>query len=327
MNFDYSKICQNLLKDLPERQKQVILRRFGLKARERETLEAIGKDFGITRERVRQIENDGFSRLKPKLEHCQKIFQYFNNQLKNTGELRKEEILLSELGRENYQPQVFFLLTLGEPFKRFSGTKELHCLWTTNPDSLGTAQKVIDYFYKKLVKINQPLNLSECKLPFNVSPQSLGAFLEISKIIQKNQEGFFGLKDWPEINPRNIKDKALLVFKKEKSPLHFMEVAKLIGPEALPQTVHNELIKDPRFILVGRGLYALKEWGYEEGDVKDIISKVLKEAKKPLSKQEILPQVLRQRLVKENTISLNLGNKKYFLKTPEGKYTLQKSQC
>ena len=88
----------------------------------------------------------------------------------------------------------------------------------------------------------------------------------------------------------------------------------------MPQTVHNELIKDPRFVLVGRGLYALKEWGYEEGQVKDVILKILKEARKPLPKEEILAGVLKQRMVKENTVLLNLNNKKYFLKTPEGKY-------
>ena len=345
MNFDYSKICQNLLKDLPGRQKEVILRRFALSAdlrrpkpttvgegrssseggAKRETLESIGKDFGITRERVRQIENDGFLRLKPKLEPCQKIFQHFTEQLKNAGELRKEEILLSELGKENYQPHVFFLLTLGEPFKRFSETKEFYSLWTINPNSLTLCQKVVDFLYKKLTKINRPLSLSECKTSFNVSPPALKSFLEISKIIQENEDGFFGLKDWPEINPRSVKDKSYLVFKKAEKPLHFREVAQLIGPDALPQTVHNELIRDPRFVLVGRGLYALKEWGYEAGQVKDVISKVLREAGKPLPREEILENVLKQRLVKENTILLNLGDKKYFLKTPEGKYTIQKS--
>ena len=322
MNFGYSKICQNLLKDLPERQKQVILRRFGLETGERETLESIGRDFSITRERVRQIENDGFLRLKPKIESYQKVFQHFTEQLKNAGELKKEETLLSQLGGGNEQPQIFFLLTLGEPFQRVSETKEFHPFWTINPDSRETAQRVVSSFYQKLEKINRPITLSEYKSFLNISPEVLESFLEVSKIIQKNQEGLFGLKNWPEINPRNIKDKAYLVFKKEKRPLHFRDAAKLIGPDALPQTVHNELIKDQRFVLVGRGTYALKEWGYEEGDVKDVILKILRKVKRPLFKKEILEKVSKQRLVKETTILLNLGNKKYFLKTPEGKYTL-----
>jgi transcriptional regulator with XRE-family HTH domain len=323
MNFNYQKICQNLLKDLPERQREVIERRFGLKSGQRETLESIGQDFGITRERVRQIENDAILKLRPKLTSLQKIFQYFSDQLKATGDLRKEEILLSQLGGENEQAQVFFLLTLGEPFQRFPETKEFYSLWTINPDSLVLAQKTIKSLYEKLKKINQPLNLKELNSFCKTKEEVLTAYLEISKLIQKNQEGLFGLRDWPEINPRGIKDKAYLVFKKEKRPLHFTEVAKLIGPEALVQTVHNELIRDSRFVLVGRGLYGLKEWGYEDGDVKDIILKILREARKPLPKEEVLERVLKQRLVKENTILLNLSNKKYFLRTPEGKYTIR----
>ena len=342
MDTNYKKICSELLKNLPEKQKEVILRRFALQSLasseggvKRETLESIGKSFGITRERVRQIENDGLlklvdelrssspftnARVREKISSYQKIFEYFTDELKKSGDLKREEILLSQLGGQNYQPQIFFLLTLGDAFQRFSETKELHSFWTINPDSLNLAKETIASFYEKLKEINRPIRFEEYKIPAPLTARAVGSFLEISKIIQKNQEDFYGLKDWPEINPRGVKNKAYVVFKKESRPLHFMEVSKLIGPEALPQTVHNELIKDSRFVLVGRGLYALKEWGYEEGQVKDIILKILKEAGKPLPKEEILEEVMKQRMVKENTIFLNLNNKKYFLKTPEGKY-------
>jgi hypothetical protein len=262
--------------------------------------------------------------MEPQLKTYSEVLNYFNDYFKNSGDLRKEAILLSFLGGEKYQPHVSFLLTLGEPFKRFSEDKQIHSLWTINSESLNFAKKIIDSAQKKLTEINQPIKLNEFKLHADIPSPKLEAFLEISKIIQKNDEGFYGLKDWPEINPRGVKNKAYVVFKKEQKPLHYQAVAKLIGPNALPQTVHNELIKDPRFILVGRGMYALKEWGYEAGQVKDIIAKVLREAERPLSKEEVLERVFKQRLVKENTILLNLGNRKYFLKTPEGKYTIQK---
>jgi hypothetical protein len=152
----------------------------------------------------------------------------------------------------------------------------------------------------------------------------LVSYLEISKNIQRNSEGLFGLREWPEINPRGVKDKAYLVFKKQNKPLHFTQVASLIG-QALPQTVHNELIKDPRFVLVGRGTYALKEWGYEPGRVREVIFKILSKEKKPLTKKEILAKVLKQRLVKETTVLLNLSNKEYFLKNPQGKYQIREA--
>jgi len=328
--FSYQKIYLDLLHNLPLREKEVISRRFGLKTGQKETLEAIGKDYGITRERVRQIEESGFLRIKPEIGKHQKTFQYFAEQLKNFGGLKKEDVLLRELGGQKWQPQVYFLLTLGPNFERLKESSEFYSFWTIDQNYLILAKKLIDSFYDKLKKINQPLSLKNCNPPAaltrssSLSPTALISYLEISKKIQRNSEGLFGLNDWPEINPRGVKDKAYLVFKKEKKPLHFAKVAELID-NALPQTIHNELIRDDRFILVGRGIYALREWGYCPGQVKDIISNVLKEAGKPLAKEEILEHVLKQRLVKENTVLLNLSNKKYFLKNPQGKYIVREA--
>lgn len=321
--FNYQKTCLDFLKDLPQRTKEVVSRRFGLETGKRETLEAIGKDLGVTRERVRQIEEDGFSRIKPKLGQNQKVFQYFIERIKSFGGLKKETLLLENLGEKQSQAQVCFLLTLSPDFKRAGETDELYPFWTLNQNSLALAKKVISSFYQELKKTNHPLTINDFTSPSALNKTALVSCLEVSKIIQKGPEGLFGLKSWPEINPRGVKDKAFLVFKKEKNPLHFNKVAELIG-EVLPQTVHNELIRDDRFVLVGRGMYALREWGYEPGYIKDVISKILKEANGPLAKEEVLKKVLEQRLVKENTVLLNLSNKKYFLRDSQG-YTVKKA--
>ena len=157
------------------------------------------------------------------------------------------------------------------------------------------------------------------------------SYLELSKRIQENKDNKLGLIDWPEIKPRGVKDKAYLVFKKHEKPLHFTEVAKMIdqleynlpNKKTYPQTVHNELIKDARFVLVGRGTYALAEWGYLPGTIKDIITKVLKDKKEPTNKDEIVKEVLAQRLVAKNTVLMNLNNKKYFRKDENDKYFLK----
>jgi len=332
IKINYIQICSKILKTLSPRQKEVILRRFALQATafpgeggdKRETLESIGKDLDITRERVRQIEKDGFLRLKPEIKKYQRIFNYFKDCLKKTGNLRKEESLLLELAGRRLQNEVYFLLTLGEDFERFGETKDFYSLWTIDQKSWNLAQKIIDSVYEKFKKAGKPLKLEELIKSKFLSSEILTSYLEISKKIQRNAENFWGLKDWPEINPKRIKDKAYLVFKKEQKPLHFTQVANLIGL-ALPQTVHNELIKDSKFVLVGRGIYALKEWGYEEGVVKDVILNILKTAGRPLKKEEILEKTLKQRLVKENTVFLNLSNKKYFLRTSEGFYTIREA--
>lgn len=326
MKFNYQTICHStLLKDLPKRSQEVIWRRFGLRG-EKETLESIGRAFDITRERVRQIEEQGLKEAAKGLENprCQKVLQSFISEIKASGSLRKEDILLERLGGPKFNNHVFFLLTLGEPFQRFSETEDFYACWTIDKNSPHVAKRVVDSFIGELKKKNKPL-----ALPANVLP----AYVEISKNILKGPEGLYGLPDWPNINPRGIKDKAYIVLRKENKPLHFTEVASLINVSPLfdqpktiiSQTVHNELIKDSRFVLVGRGLYALQEWGYAPGVVREVILRVLGEAKRPVAKEKVVAKVLKQRQVKPNTILLNLQNKKYFIKNSQGKYFIRQA--
>lgn len=326
--LNLQKVCQDLIKDLPSRQKEVILRRFALTASSPkdgfrgETLESIGKSFGVTRERVRQIEEDGLKIIKEKVGKYGKIFQDYGNYFKKFGGLKKETTLLKDLGGAKGEPYAYFLLTLGENFKRSSESPAFHSLWQADKDSLDSAKKVINSIYNQLKESGKPLLARDFKIGKSLNGATLFSYLEISKIIHKNKEGFYGLKNWPEINPRGIKDKAYLTLKKVGKPLHFADVAKAIEG-ALVQTVHNELIRDSRFVLVGRGMYALSEWGYYPGQVKDVISRVLKESSRPLTKDKILERVLEQRLVKENTIFLNLSNKNYFLRDSRGRYQVK----
>lgn len=305
---------------LSERQRELISRRFGLGREEKETLEAIGEDFGITRERVRQIQEDALQKIKQKIPNYQNIFQNFEKYFKSFGDLRKEDIALTELGEGKWENEVFFLLTTDGKFKRFGEKEDFYPIWVINENSLSRATEIINSLSKRLRENQKPLALKDLNT-FNLKKPVLASYLEISKIIQKNEEGLYGLIEWPEINPRGVRDKAYIVFKKMGKPLHFTEVAKLIMGSHL-QTVHNELIRDHRFVLVGRGIYALEEWGYEPGEVKEVITKILTE-KGPLNKEEIFKNVFKQRMVKESTILLNLSNRKYFLRDSKGKYNLK----
>jgi hypothetical protein len=226
------------------------------------------------------------------------------------------------LGGGKFQNEVRFLLSLKKPFERMAGDEDFYSFWYVNKNALQTAKRAVDTIASGFEKNKKPVPLKDITPPFPLKREFLVSYLETSKKIQRNDEGFYGLKNWPEINPKGIKDKAYLAFKKAQKPLHFSQVANLISGSHL-QTVHNELIRDPRFILVGRGVYALAEWGYEPGQVKDVISKILQNSKKPLTREEIIKKVCEQRMVKENTVLLNLNNKKYFLKDPRGKYTIK----
>jgi len=339
MQYNYTKICKELLAGLPDKQREVLERRFNLYGKnvennnfKGETLELIGKHFNITRERVRQIERDAFLKLKLKIKKYQKVFEYFTSEIEEAGGLKKEDILLERLGGQKEKAQIFFLLHLGTNFERIGENEDFYTLWTIDKKSLEVAKKVIENFKSQFKKIKTPLNLASLNTLNSLSATVKESFLEISKDVAKNTEGLYGLKEWPEINPKGIKDKAYLILKKKGEPLHFVDVANSIkasfatlNTSSNVQTVHNELIKDSRFVLVGRGMYALKEWGYVPGYVRDVICKVLKDEGKPLSKEDVVKKVSAQRMVKENTILLNLSNRKHFLRTNEGKYSINES--
>ncbi len=318
----HNEVSYDLLADLPQRTRDIVMRRFGLHGKERETLEKIGKDYQITRERVRQIERDGIREAIKKSQKKTSVFSSFNEGMERFGGLKREDKLLNILSKEKQDSNhILFLLNIGEGFKRVSETQETHSLWMNNSHSLETAREIIEYTYKMLLKKRTLLTIDSIDPSKSLSEEKVVSYLEISKKVAQSSEGTFGLYSWPEITPRGIKDKAYLVLRKESKPLHFKQVSTLIEKQANAQTVHNELIKDSRFVLVGRGVYALSEWGYAPGEVKDVIYDIIKK-EGPLSKDDIIDRVLQQRLVKKNTIVQNLSNKLRFTRSNDGKYTL-----
>ena len=336
---NYSQIYQRFTKGLSPKTKDIFDRRFGVKTGEPETLEAIGKTLGITRERVRQIEEAGFSYVrKNNKEALDGIYADFAEYFKEQGGFKKEENVLEELGGKNQKPYVLFLLTLGEQFSKVCEKKDFNYFWSTLPDAQNKVKDTLNLLVSQMQKIGKPVAKKEFYAQVaasqGLSEKATLSYLEVSKRIQPDKEGYLGLIEWPEIKPRGVKDKAFLVFKKHGNPLHFTKVAEMIdkleynmpNKKTYPQTVHNELIKDTRFVLVGRGTYALAEWGYVPGTIKDIIVKVLKDNDQPTHKDEVVKQVLAQRLVAKNTVLMNLNNKKHFEKDLDDKYSLRKTQ-
>ena len=129
-----------------------------------------------------------------------------------------------------------------------------------------------------------------------------------------------------------MKDKIYLVLKKEGKPLHFNDITELINKvkfdrrKAYAPTVHNELILNDDFVLVGRGIYALEEWGYKPGVVSDVLIKILKKSDDPLSRDELVKKVLEQRVVRKNTIHLALTDKAKFKRLPDKRFTLNNDE-
>jgi DNA-directed RNA polymerase delta subunit len=333
MLIDYQKICEDIFQNLTPRKRQILEKRFGVTGENPSTLQAIGDELDITRERVRQIENDAFNMIRETQKaQLEKPFQRFFDYFEEYGGLREETKLLEELGEGKFQNHVLLLLNLGNDFNKLKETNNFFPFWTPEINNIKKAQDVIENIIKEFKKSEALMEIEEVgqKITFNLQVPILVSYIDISKFVFQSPSGYYGLVEWPEINPRGIKDEAYLVLKNENKPIHFVKIAQLISDlpfvskNILPESVHNELIRNDRFVLIGRGIYALKEWGYESGTVKDIIKKVLKKSKKALNSKEIIKKVLEQRQVKESTILLNLQDKKFFQKDKKGKYNLFK---
>lgn len=318
----------------------VIKRRFGLGIGKVATLESIGKEYKITRERVRQIEADALKLLRKdeQLAELQPLFQAIETRLAGLGNVAAHHRFLAECAEKAHHRDLVLLLTLNKLFQKLPESDMHHERWTIDRQTAAGVEKVLAGVSADLEKTGT--TVSEKKLyeiaaknaadimGHEPEPRILESYLATSKVIKKNPYGEYGLVSWPTVSPTGVKDKAYAALIKSGQPLHFQQVALAIDKagwskrKAHPQTVHNELIKDKRFVLVGRGLYGLASWGFEPGAVREVLVSVFKAAQKPLSKEQAVKLVLEKRAVKPQTILLNLQNKTLFRKTENEDYTL-----
>ncbi len=338
LSFNPKQVVKRLLSSLPERAQDVIVSRFGFNKEGKEmTLEAIGKKYGITRERVRQIENYAVSHIR-KADTYEKegpVFDELKNTINKMGGVISEDDLLNYLGKDTLTKKyIHFLLVVGDDFDKVKENIEFKHHWHINSKLSEKIHEAIQKLYSKLgddeiVPESEIISsflehLKEVSDEYK-QDEILTRWLSISKNISKNPLGEWGKSKSSNIKTKGIRDYAYLILRRHGSPIHFREVAKLISEvfnkKAHTATTHNELIKDSRFVLVGRGLYALKEWGYSTGVVRDVILEILKK-EGPLTKDKIMEKVLKERYVKTNTVMVNLQNPKYFKKNKQGMYAV-----
>jgi len=337
LSFKPKQVTKSLLSPLTKRGKDVVESRYGLGAKSTKmTLDAIGKKYGITRERVRQIENHSLIAIRKSKEYkdTQAVFTELKELILSLGGIVAEKDLLKHLSKDPAtQNHLNFILVIGEEFKREKEDQEFKHRWHVDAELSKKIQNAIRKLYSKLsddelvVESDLIENFLDEIKDVNEkykNEEVIKRWLAISHKIDKNPLGEWGKTNSPNVNAKGMRDYAFLVIRKHGSPIHFKEVAKAISQyfdkKAHVATTHNELIKDPRFVLVGRGLYALAEWGYMSGVVKDVIRKII-EKEGPLTKEKVIEKVLKERYVKENTIMVNLQNTKFFKKDKEGRYS------
>ena len=322
-----------------DREREIISRRFGLTGY-KETLEQIGDMLSITRERVRQLEKAILIRLRvgseegqiPTLPAAEKLLI---RNLTEMGRVAKVSDLADKIYGKATTPSeragLSFIASVSSGLTVVDENDRYH--QAIGIAEYGDDRKIkgkVDEIIDVIKKNKAPMTLDELDDKLNYEhPSHIAAIASVSKLLA-TLNGLWGLAKWPTVNPKNIRDKIYVVLENNKEPMHFSDIAKAISESdfkrknVTTQAIHNELIKDSRFVLIGRGIYALDSWGYKKGTVSEIISSVLKEAGKPLSREEIVREVLHSRKVKETTILLNLQNKKLFEEVDRNAYTIAK---
>ncbi len=335
------EVLEDMFTVLTDREQEVITARFSLDDSGRKTLESIGQKFNVTRERIRQIESSALGKLRRTVENSK-----LRHVVKLTGEiLESNDGLLSEselvskvltmMPKAQIEPSIVRLaLAVNEDAYRVKKSNEFVSAWRLERvkekhinDAARAALKALSV-KDEVLSTNDVATDVRKALSFKPSTKFVRSVLSIHKEIKAVTPDTWGLMTWRHINPRSIHDKALIVLAREGKPLHFLDIANKIQEAQFDhksvtvQAVHNELIRGEEFVLVGRGLYALKEWGYVEGTVADVIEQVLKKSGKPLPKSDIVRRVLELRAVKVGTIALNLQKQSRFHRVGRAVYAL-----
>lgn len=320
-----------------EREREIITRRFGLFDR-KETLEQIGELLGITRERVRQLEKAILIRLKlatesGKLPLISTAEKNIIRILSENGRVaRVSQLAKSLIGDDASTLDISRVAFIAELSPQLASVNENdnyhHTIGVAEHADEKKIKENIDTIVKTIKTNGSPMTAEQLHDALSFEhPRHIEAYASASKNLS-NLRDLWGLNKWPSVNPKNIRDKIFVILSENGKPLHFSDIAKAIKQSSFKrkdvttQAIHNELIKDKRFVLIGRGIYALSSWGYSQGTVADIIADVLKKAAEPLKRDEIVKRVLESRQVKETTILLNLQSKPQFKRVAKATYVL-----
>ena len=356
MLSDILGAMQKLLDQLPERDRTILSRRFALSGQEPETLKEIGESLGVTRERVRQIEHSALAELKRYFrldagedarsieravrvileEHGGALTHYrLVDKAIEMARIANPEVHETSLRHHTYVLHFMLDHLFVDVFHPIEETEDIHQgwrlpshQWSATADIINAAHEILN---QNAAAIEHEAFLSRLNEKFmHLNPTILHEQLHFTKKIKKNLFDHWGLISWKEIVPKRMNDKIYLIMRNHGKPLHFTEIAQKINEAkfdakvAHPSTIHNELIFDKKYVLVGRGIYALQEWGYQRGVVVDVIRSVIRDAGRALTRDAIVEKVLAQRLVRKSTVHLALTNRACFTRLPEGTYDVVK---
>jgi hypothetical protein len=259
--------------------------------------------------------------------------------MQEKGGIVEEDKMVEEILKRSPNPESIdvnslkLTIDLEKDIVHVHNTIQYRPYWKLKNKSNENTRKVCEAAYREL---NEKKNVVDAekfadvivkKIKVNETTAFAISCLDLDRRIKVLEGGKVGLTSWRTINPKTLRDKIYYVLKENKKPMHYIEISNSISTLRLDnktintQAVHNELIRHAGFVLIGRGIYALQEWGYNEGTVSDVIIEILKE-KGEMKRDDIIAEVLKRRQVKKITIQLNLKNKPQFERVGRDAYKL-----
>lgn len=312
----------------------------------KETLQWIGNSFKkpITRERVRQIENSWIKKIG-RVVKTSVLWKIQTKALElidlHGGVMLKDKIIntiIKELGLSNEVNWAILEIIIQSDFeilksKPKNGAKTYFFKQKISPKLIQAVHsEAIKILRKKkdVMEITELYSAIKNRFAPRIIIEStfIDSSLEVFDDLVKWEENLIGLSRWKILNPKTLKDKTVYVMNKEKIPMHFVDISNKItqylGDAVKVNTIHNELIRNNEFVLIGRGIYALKDWGFKSGTVLDVIIQVLQKENQAMSTEQIADKVLKTRRVKKTTIYMNLQNKNVIERVWRNYYQLKK---
>lgn len=341
---------KDILQYCKPKEQLVLFKKFGLTTGKEIPLQKIGEVYGLTRERVRQIENQGLMRFRRLIignERYLKVIEEAKKILDTNGWFLVEDELIAKLlnkgiGKFNGQ-ELKMIVVCDFDIYYLKRNKKIWKGFYIDPlfeDLLSDiAEHVTNYFtrawqatdlYEFVDKLKVKYTPSYDHIPYLQNNLFYTNFFKAIKGISTFY-GKIGLDEFTEVNPKTIKQKIQYILRRINKPLHYQEMATKVM-EWFPDkavkvnTVHNELVKNNTiFVNMGLGIYGLKEWWFQGGTVKEIIERVLETAGRPLSIKDIQKEVLKEKMISPNTIVLTLQKyKKIFERVEKWIYQLRK---
>lgn len=329
------------------KERLVLMKKFGLDGGKEIPLQKIWKEYTLTRERVRQIETQALMRFRRLIvgnELYMNVLAEGKKILEIHGGILSEDALISKIINKNLfkfsKAELKLILVSDFDITYLKRNKYLNKAFYIEPLYEDLLTKIVlfseDYFREKKESEDLYEFIGILKENFLEEFRDVGTlkndlfYINFFQIVRSMAmlDGKIGLMEFPDINPKTIKLKMLYTMRRLNKPIHYQELpAKIIewfpNSSIKVNTVHNDLVKhNDTFVNLGLGLYGLKEWGYEGGSVKDILIRVFKKYDRPMNAKELAKEVLREKMVSPNTVTLTLQKyKKDFKRIDKGLYT------